>query len=263
MIDMAKVRADFETGRVWSGDQNLCELDGIVIKKVGTTYSPHLLDRLAILRYVQSRGVTVCSDPAYIKRILDRLSCTVSLRAAGIPMPPTVITEQIDHAVEVVKTYGQAVLKPLYSTKARGMVVVSAGDDNLREQIIAYKTAGHKVLYIQKMLDLPDRDLGLTFLGGEYVGCYARVRSAESWNTTIHSGGKYRAYEPDASIIDLARRAQAPFQLDFTSVDIAETSEGPVVFEVSAFGGFRGLLEANKIDAAELYADYMIKKIKP
>jgi ribosomal protein S6--L-glutamate ligase len=34
-----------------------------------------------------------------------------------------------------------------------------------------------------------------------------------------------------------------------------------MVFEVSAFGGFRGLLDARAVDVAEIYADYALKKV--
>ena len=62
-------------------------------------------------------------------------------------------------------------------------------------------------------------------------------------------------------MIDIAQRAQEPFGLDFTTVDLAETENGPVVFEVSAFGGFRGALEGAGIDAATAYAEYVLQRI--
>jgi ribosomal protein S6--L-glutamate ligase len=43
-------------------------------------------------------------------------------------------------------------------------------------------------------------------------------------------------------------------------VDIALTDQGPVVFEVSAFGGFKGALEGCDIDAASVYADYILQE---
>ena len=49
--------------------------------------------------------------------------------------------------------------------------------------------------------------------------------------------------------------------MDFTTVDVAETADGPIVFEVSAFGGFRGALEGAGIDAAAAYADYAIARV--
>ena len=79
--------------------------------------------------------------------------------------------------------------------------------------------------------ELPGRDLGMVFLAGEYLGTYARVPQTNAWNTTIHSGGRYAAHEPPPEIVELAERAQAPFGMDFTTVDVAETAQGPIVFE--------------------------------
>ena len=118
-------------------------------------------------------------------------------------------------------------------------------------------------MYLQKMVEHPGKDMGVAFLGGEYLATYARVGDGQSWNTTTRSGGKYEPYEPSDEIKELAYKAQALFDLDFTCVDVVETPEGPKVFEVSAFGGFRGLLDANQIDAAAMYADYVLQRITP
>jgi ribosomal protein S6--L-glutamate ligase len=70
------------------------------------------------------------------------------------------------------------------------------------------------------------------------------------------------AYEASPELVDLGRRAQAPFGLDFTTVDVALTDDGPIVFEVSAFGGFRGAKEGIGIDAAALYTDHVLGKLE-
>ncbi|MBF0257085.1 MAG: ATP-grasp family protein, partial [Gammaproteobacteria bacterium] len=49
---------------------------------------------------------------------------------------------------------------------------------------------------------------------------------------------------------------------DFTTVDVAETAAGLVVFEVSAFGGFRGAKEGLGINAAAAYAEYALRKLE-
>jgi ribosomal protein S6--L-glutamate ligase len=108
---------------------------------------------------------------------------------------------------------------------------------------------------------LPGRDLGMVFLAGEYHGSYARVAKGDAWNTTINSGGRYEAAHPSDEIIAMAHKAQALFDMDFTTVDVAETEEGPIVFEVSAFGGFRGAKEGIGIDAASLYVAHVFKEI--
>lgn len=183
----------------------------------------------------------------------------MTLQSAGIPMPETVITESVDHAVEAATDFGNAVFKPLFSTKARGMIVVNR-ETCERSAVEAFKAA-NPVMYIQKMVEIPGKDLGVVFLGGEYLTTYARVRSADAWTTSTAFGGKYEPYEPSPEIVSLAKRAQRPFNLDFTCVDVVETAEGLMVFEVSAFGGFKGVEKTSNIDAAERFTDYVISKL--
>jgi ribosomal protein S6--L-glutamate ligase len=175
-------------------------------------------------------------------------------------MPPTEVTESVRSGVAAVRRFGNVVVKGLYSTKARGMLLLSAREPELEEKLTAFQAADNPMLYIQKRLELPGRDLGVMFLGGKYLASYARVKSGDAWNTTIHSGGHYEPHEPSAAIIELARRAQALFDLDFTGVDLVETEQGPMVFEVSAFGGFAGLRDGPQVDAAARYADYVIER---
>lgn len=259
LVEPQRIRLDLPSGRAMCDGMDLAELDGLVIKKIGARYSPDLLDRLEVLRFLSERGLPVFSDPLRILRVLDRLTCTITLQAAGIPMPPTSITEDVDQALAAVEEYGEAVFKPLYTSKARGMLVLRPGPDARR--IVEDYAREFPIMYIQKTVDLHDRDLGVTFLGGGYLTTYARCKQNGAWNTTTVSGGKYAPFDPPAEIIDLAARAQALFDLDFTCVDVALTDDGPCVFEVSAFGGFRGLLDARGMDAAGLYADYVLRKV--
>lgn len=263
VIDMAEVSLDLEHNKLLYRDHNLCELDALVVKKISAVYSPSTLDRLELLRVAEQAGVRVFSPAQSMLRLIDRLSCTVTLRNAGIPMPDTRVTESIDYAMATVREFGSAVFKPLYSTKARGMTIIDAVDDPAKlESAIHYFREDNHVMYIQRKIRLPGKDLGMVFLAGEYLGTYARVPQNQAWNTTIHSGGRYEAYTPSDDVIALAHKAQDLFNMDFTTVDVAETDNGPVVFEVSAFGGFQGAKDGIGIDAAALYVKHVMKEIK-
>jgi tetrahydromethanopterin:alpha-L-glutamate ligase len=268
LIEMQDVVLDLEHGRVLHRGFDLSELDGVIVKKIAREYSPDALDRVELLRVLEHTGVRVFSRPTAVMRLIDRLSCTIKLRLGQIPMPATTVTESIDEAVTAITRYGAAVAKPLYTSKARGMLILRApgtheqapaNADELRAQIELFRQ-DNPVMYLQQLLQTPGSDLGVVFLGGDYLATYARV-SGGSWTTSTNSGGKYQPHKPSDEIIELARRAQALFELDFTCVDVVETADGPKVFEVSAFGGFRGLLSASNVDAAAHYADYALRMI--
>ena len=260
LVDMENVCLDLSRGKVWYDGVDLTQLDAIIIKKIGPYYSPHLLDRLEILRFLEVKGVQIFSRPLNIIRVLDRLSCTITLRTAGIPMPPTAITENPDLAVKIIEDFQEVVLKPLYSSKARGMLVVSYSPETTRIEVENFRRE-NPIMYIQKKIDLNGKDLGVVFLGGKYLTTYARCNQTSSWNTTTESGGKYAPFDPSPETIEIADKAQSLFGLDFTCVDVVETLDGPYVFEVSAFGGFKGLETARNLDGAQCYVDYVLKRI--
>jgi ribosomal protein S6--L-glutamate ligase len=253
--------ADLAQGRVIAGDLDLCTLDALVVKKIAANYGPELLDRLDLLRFVESRGVRIFSPPDRIQRMVDRVSCTVTLAANGFPIPPTILTEDIAKAQAAIVEFRQAVVKPLYSTKARGFRLLTFSDDVKTELEEHRAQTRHPLFYVQKKLDLAGRDFGVVSLDGRYVGTYARVAGTNAWNTTIHAGGHYERHAPSDDVIELCRRAAVHFGLTLTCVDVALTEAGPVIFEVSAFGGFRGLRDGLGIDGAGLLADHVLERL--
>ncbi len=254
---------------------DLCALDALCVKKVAANYAPQMIDRLEMLRVPAACGVRVFSQPERILRLVDRLACSVTLAGAGMPLPPTTVTEDPAQALDAVRGYGRAVLKPLFTSKARGMALLDAEALDASELARALEgfRAQNPVLYIQKALDLRGQDLGVCFLGGAYLGTYARRSGPESsaaggaaaggagWSTSTATGGRYASFDPPQEIIELAQRAQAPFGLDFTCVDVALTEDGPYIFEVSAFGGFRGLLAARGMDVAAAFSAHVLAEL--
>lgn len=261
IADPALLAADFAARRIWAGEIMLGDFDAVLVKKLGRAYSPKLLDRLDLLDLLSSRGVRIFSSPSAMRPLISRLTCTARLVAAGIPTPPTVITPSPREAAEAVRCFEKAVFKPLYTSKAAGMSLLSGEDAHLVQTLEDLAKGEDSVYYIQKLLKSPGFDFGIVFLGGKYLASYCRDSGPGTWNTTTRSGGRYTDREPSLESIEWAERAQALFGLDFTCVDVMETPEGPRVFEVSALGGFRGLEASRRINAAERYVDYVLERL--
>ncbi len=259
LFSVHQLRLDISERRVFCGKVDLTEFHALVVKKLGNQYSPEMNQRLSILKLLEDQGVRIFSSTHALGQLIDRLSCTVTLAKLNIPMPATLITESAEEAYEELKKFSKAVFKPLYTSKARGMEVMEAKNTNLSD-ILAYQQ-NNPILYLQKFVDSAKQDLGISFLGGQYLGTYARRKNNSSWTTSTFYGGSYQAFDPPQEYIDLAQRAISPFDLDFTCVDLVETAEGPMIYEVSAFGGFKGLKDANHINAARLYARHVIQQL--
>lgn len=250
---------DIESNKVFHGSIDLESFDAVIIKKLGE-YNPRIIDWLDILSNIEDKGnVKFFSSPKKLKEMISRIGCTRLLAANSTPMPPTLITENIDHANKWIQERQGAVFKPNFSTKARGMTILKAGE-NHNETLEELKN-DYGLIYLQELVDLPGQDFGVVFSGGEYIGTYARVGSKDSWNTTTADGGHYESFTPSKEILTIAENAQSIFNLDFCCVDIAITNLGPIVFEVSAFGGFKGLYKGANINSAKILSEYVLRKL--
>jgi ribosomal protein S6--L-glutamate ligase len=242
---------DLSTGRVTFGEQDLGELDGIIIKKLAPQDSAVARLRLHMMRSLEAQGVRIFSPAGVIERAMDRYGMNRELAAAGLPLPQTIAFETAEGLRQAIETLGEAVVKPVYTSKGRGMFRARRG-----EELPDWDPENGRWL-AQRFVDAPGRDIGACVLGGEYVGAFYRVASEGSWMTTTLSGGHYEHCELDEHGRDIAVRAATLFGLDYTVVDLVENKGSYLLYEVSAFGGFRGLWTANQIDVAGLYAEYI------
>lgn len=243
----------------WEG-RDLTNLDGVVVKKLGDAADPLSESRIELLRAVEEAGVHVISSPAALARAVNRYSMTSDLARAGVPIPETIVTESIDEAERVVLDWGRAIVKPLLTSKGRGMILLSAGKA-VRLPLKRWRKTGVGPMYVQRFVPNAGRDLGVAVLDGKIIGGYYRVASGDSWMTTTSAGGHYEAADISEPAAEIALKAVDVFKLDFSSVDLVESDGGWFVYEVSAFGAFAGLRRTGDVDAPGLYASYVLKKI--
>jgi len=262
IVELDEISYDLMNNEALHPKLDLSSYDAFIIRKMGNENSANLLDQLALLELLEQQDTMFISSPTNLKPVMSRLSCTNRLHQFGLPMPPTFIGSNIDDALAWIQNHGPAILKPLYSTQAKGMVLL---DDKLsaRKVLGEMLGKGEKIIYLQQKLDLSGSDYALVFIGGQYLGAYSRVSDGSEWHTTTKEGRRYEVFNPDQDLIALGQKANDAFDLDFLSVDIAISKEqGPVLFEVSAFGAFRGMKEGCDIDLATLVADYTLSKVK-
>lgn len=258
LIALSDCSHDLLSGNVRCQDDELSTLDGLVVRKLGDPIDPLTPSRLNLLRALENRGVKVFSAAAAIADANDRYRMSLSLVEAGIIIPETIVTESLDEAMSLVERWGRVVVKPLLTSKGRGMQLLSRDG----AYSLALKHWSHRdtsPFYVQRYV-AATRDIGVALLGSQIIGAYQRVAATGSWQTTIREGGHYEPYAPDSKVSALAQRAAEPFGLDYTVVDLVQSNGEWLTYEVSAFGGFSGLWACG-IDAAARLANYVVAHI--
>ena len=263
VVDLAACSLRLPDRRLFHRGEPLEKLDGAVVKKLGDTADGWgVQERIGMLRHLEASGLPVLSAPDRLHVAVNRYRMTCELVRAGLPVPETTITEDVDEAAASVKRFGSAVLKPLFTSKGRGMRRLEPSRE-LRSQLESHRDDGLGPFYLQRFVKHPGRDLGVAVLDGRCIGAYWRVAAADHWMTTILSGGRYEKADLDPETEAIAVRAARHFGLVFTGVDLIEDADGRFnVLEVSAFGGFRGLLNGCGVDAAPMLANVVLRQIE-
>jgi tetrahydromethanopterin:alpha-L-glutamate ligase len=253
VFSLADVVHDLGCGHVEVCGRDLRGLAAVVVKKLDQS-SPASRLRLHPLRALESAGVRVFSPPDVIDRAMDRYRMTMILAEHEVPTPTTLSAGSGQAMVAAINAVGDAVLKPVYTSKGRGMFRVNGQRDVL-------ETMDGEPYLVQRFVDAPGRDIGATVIGGQFVGAFYRVARDGEWMTTTSVGGSYAPCTLSDGGVEYAERAARAFGLAYTVVDLVELADDFLVYEVSAFGGFRGLLEASGIDAAALYARHVVREL--
>jgi len=245
-------------GAVRHDGVDLGGVDAVVVKKLGVTTDPMAPSRVHLLSQLEARGVRVFSPAAAIESVQDRYRMTERLSQGGIPIPRTVVTESVHAAAATVRRWGRAVVKPLFTSKGNGMLMLGA-QGPIRLMLRRWQREWKMPFYVQEYVPHAGRDIGVIVLAGEVLGAYYRVAERDVWLTTTAAGGHYEPCVVTAEMAQLAVRAADLFGLTFTGVDLVEGPTGYLMYEVSAFGGFGGLWRTQGIDAAQRYAEHVVR----
>jgi ribosomal protein S6--L-glutamate ligase len=193
--------------------------------------------------------VCVLNPPAAVETCVDKYLATSRLAAAGLRVPPTVVCQHADAALEAFAALGgDVVVKPLFGSEGRGMVRVSDPDTAWRAFCTLERLQA--VLYLQRFVPHPGWDLRVFVIGGRALAAMRR-RANGGWRTNVAQGGRAEVVRLDAAQEDLALRAAAAVGAPVAGVDLLPGPAGAwFVIEVNAVPGWRALAPVSGVDVA-------------
>ena len=120
-----------------------------------------------------------------------------------------------------------------------------------------------KPIYIQKYVNKPNRDIRVMVIDGEVFGCIYRISIDGNWKTNIAQGAIGKPCEnPDPELEEIAIRAVEALGLVYGGVDIGESSNGYVIFEVNGSPDWRELTKVLGKNPAVRLIEVMISRLR-
>jgi RimK family alpha-L-glutamate ligase len=244
-------------------DEDLSGLAGVIVRTIGFGTGDQITFRISLLEHFEDAGIYVM-NPAYsFRRAKDKYATLTALHKAGIRIPRTYVGENLEAAIHFVEEVGDVVIKPLIG--ARGMGSIRANHPELTYRAMKFIHQLGQVLYVQEMIEKPDRDIRAFVIDGDVVGAmyrYLPEDAKDEWRTNVHTGGRAELVDLDDEYTECAIRTAETLNLDYTGVDIIESKDGPCVIEANASPSWSALSRVSGLDIAGMIVDTLVKNSK-
>lgn len=242
-----------------NGNNVLKELSGMIVRPIGRGSLEEIVFRMNLLHRLQRLGMSIINPPLAIEHSVDKYHTLALLEEQGLPVPPTIVTESPEEALEAFDDLGgDVVIKPLFGSRGIGSTRVS--DRDVAERLFRAIVFYHGVLYLQKFIPHGTSDIRALVVGDRVVAAMHRVSSM--WKTNVSLGATPVALDLSQEVEELAVQTAQVIGCKVAGVDILESEKGPVIIELNSQPGWRGLQSVAGVNIAEEIARFVVSEMK-
>lgn len=242
------------------GEKDLSrELDALIVRPVGRGSIEELIFRMDLLDKLERLGVYVVNSANAIERCIDKYAVLAFLEENGLPVPKTVVTENVDEAVSAMNVLGgDIVVKPLFGSRGKGSTRIA--DKEIGYSAFRAVAFYHGIIYLQEFVQHGFTDIRAFVIGDRVVAAMRRV--AQGWKTNCSQGARPEPLKLDKTMEDLAIRSSTLLECKVAGVDILESELGPAVIDVNSQPGWKGLQLVSKVKIADEIVSFVLSSIK-
>lgn len=231
-----------------------------LVRSIAAGSFEQVTKRLSILHALAASGVVVVNNARAIERCVDKAMASFLLAQAGLPTPPSWVTESLEEARAIAEREASPaaplVLKPLFGSRGRGQTLISAAAE------IPAPEAVSSVYYLQRFVgDVAGgwHDWRVFVSAGRAVA--AMLRLGAGWRTNAALGARCEPAATKGPLAALAVAAANAVGVDFAGVDVIADHAGRLmVLEVNSNPAWIALQWASKRRIAPvLVADFLTR----
>jgi [lysine-biosynthesis-protein LysW]---L-2-aminoadipate ligase len=226
---------------------------------------------LYAVRLLESAQVPVVNTAEVITVCGDKLLSTIALERAGVRTPRTSVALAPEAGLAAMEQIGfPVVVKPVTGSWGRLAAVIR--DPETARTVLEHRAAlpspQQHVIYVQELIEKPDRDIRVIVIGGEALG--AIYRYSADWRTNIARNAVAKPCPLTPELTSIATAAAAAVTDSaagpaggILGVDLVEDPEGRLyVLEVNHTVEFQGFQSAHgdQLDVAGAIVDHLLRQ---
>lgn len=232
-----------------------------VIPRIGASITYY---GAAVLRQFEMMGAYPLNESVAITRARDKLRSLQLLARAGLGLPKTSFADSTRDTAALIELVGGAplVVKLLSGTQGKGVVL--ADDHNAAVSLIqAFRELDAAFIVQEFIAEAGGADIRCFVIGEQVVAAMLRQARAGEFRANLHQGGVAMGVDLSEAERATAVRAASEMGLNVAGVDIVRSRRGPLVLEVNASPGLRGIEAASGSDIAGQIIAFIERNARP
>ncbi len=234
--------------------------DGALIRLISAGTLEQITLRLGIVHALEALGVVTYNDAAALERTVDKSMTSFLVQRAGLPTPPTWVTEDEKAARKIaareIAAGEKLVLKPLFGAQGIGIRLIETPELPPPEEVGG-------TYYLQRYVDTGAgtwHDWRVLVVGGRPVA--AMIRRGRHWITNVMQGAQCERAAADGEPAALAVAAARATGAAYAGVDICRDADGRfLILEVNSVPAWKGLQSVTDFDVAQAIVDDFLSRM--
>lgn len=262
LIDHTKCSVKLGDGKskIFIGEEDITNEFDAVIPRIGTKVTRH---GAAIVKQFEMNGVFSTARSLGITRARNKVRTLQIMARKGIPIPETLFSINPDNIGEQIRILGGApvIIKLQEGTQGRG-VILAESKKSAKSIIDTFYKMDTSILLQRYIEEANGEDIRIIVVGSKVVASMKRTSQLDDFRSNVHRGGNTEAVEISPKERQIALDATKYLGLGVAGVDLMRSKKGPVLLEVNASPGLKGIEQATDVNVARHIVQFVEKNAR-
>ena len=257
LIDHTKCSVKLGEGnpRIYVGEEDVTNEFDAIIPRIGAKVTKH---GSAIVKQFEMNNVFSTARSLGITRARNKVRTLQIMARKNIPIPETVFSINPDNIEEQIKILGGPPVIIKLQEGTHGLGVILAESKKSAKSIIDTFYKMDTSILLQRYIEEADgEDIRIIVVGNKVVASMKRTSEIGEFRSNVHRGGDTEAIKPTSKEQYIALNACKYLGLGVAGVDLMRSKSGPVLIEVNASPGLKGIEGATGVNVAKLIIQFV------
>ncbi|MCK0161125.1 RimK family alpha-L-glutamate ligase [Allomuricauda sp. F6463D] len=246
--------------RIFFGTDNITDDFDAIVPRIGTTVTRH---GAAIVKQFEINHVFSTAHSLGIVKARNKVSTLQLMSKKGIPVPKTVFSINPNNVTDQIELLGgtPVIIKLQEGTQGKGVILAESKKSAI--SVIDTLYAMNSNILLQEYIEEANgEDLRIVVVGNKIVASMKRTSERDDFRSNVHRGANVEEVQLTPREKFMAINATKHLGLGVAGVDLIRSKNGPLLIEVNASPGLKGIEAATGLNVAKCIVQYVERKVK-